>query len=882
MLAAVPRSPEPPKEAPERRPPSALSSALMNATLVGRLIGTPPPNTGTLATERGPSPEEAPAENSLNNSMARMSMYDYGDSDDSDSEESEVDVPEEPRYASVPFRAEGGQKRSTISSRPRLDSPRDSEDSEDENEPVQDITPGRGSSRSNKPVLDSDRTTPGASVSGYEPPVYAKPKVVMEELKTQGNSQLSTDSDITEVTNPADDFSDLITPPPPWMRKNNSKKEEASKPKKTPRGKKSKNRQSVDSVPVKEEKIIPSRAEEEKLAPPPKALQSAPPEVLRNVPSVDEDFYNHIERLASAKSLQEHEFLRMTNGRLEKELEMVQKEREQLLETLKIQGQQMQEERRQSRTNSPVTSESPSGVHKLRELCDQLRDENSSIRLANDRLLEENQSLRETLKTPRDMEDDEEGFFVEQLKQRAEEVLIENDDLRDIIHKLNIQLSRYQAKCSPLRKGDPPGLPSRGSSPRWLTDTKYLSPLIAGYEDTLSEKEELLQQCFDDLEELRESSKKVINENQRLHKKLEDFKGTGSGYITPSEWQRVQEQAQLVLEENQVILEQLDISQDKLRASQKSHSLEVTSLNGRLATVESEKAQLKEEMIHIKSEIGALQEKYDSAVRESQQKLAMTDYLEKISEMKRTLEESQRQHTSEMEKTMARLNSVQSEKQELAIELTDMKAENTQLGIQVKALKKAQMKAQQKMSVLQQEVETTLSREQQANLHLNQVLEIAEKTAAERDSYAKMAKAQAQEKEKTVNKMMQGNIYVGKMEEKLKLYKHRAQEKLDSMSQEMQNQDSNYSIQVKQYEREIKHLQQIIREKQYELDEMTKDKRRVEEQLETVWQTAASDNQRIQAKLTRSLRPSALSGHQNGAFGSDSDNRGLLSSDSEA
>lgn len=49
-------------------------------------------------------------------------------------------------------------------------------------------------------------------------------------------------------------------------------------------------------------------------------------------------------------------------------------------------------------------------------------------------------------------------------------------------------------------------------------------------------------------------------------------------------------------------------------------------------------------------------------------------------------------------------------------------------------------KAQQKMSVLQQEAEAALSREQQANLHLKQVLEIAEKTAAERDSYAKMVR----------------------------------------------------------------------------------------------------------------------------------------------
>lgn len=74
------------------------------------------------------------------------------------------------------------------------------------------------------------------------------------------------------------------------------------------------------------------------------------------------DFYNHIDRLASAKSLQEHEFLRMTNGRLERELDVVQKEREQLLETLKIQGQQMREDRRNSRTSSPVQS----GIYALK------------------------------------------------------------------------------------------------------------------------------------------------------------------------------------------------------------------------------------------------------------------------------------------------------------------------------------------------------------------------------------------------------------------------------------------------------------------------------------------------------------------------------------
>lgn len=45
------------------------------------------------------------------------------------------------------------------------------------------------------------------------------------------------------------------------------------------------------------------------------------------------------------------------------------------------------------------------------------------------------------------------------------------------------------------------------------------------------------------------------------------------------------------------------------------------------------------------------------------------------------------------------------------------------------------------------------------------------------------------------------------------------------MSQEMLNQDSNFASHVRQYEREISHLQQIVKEKQGELDDMTRDKR---------------------------------------------------------
>lgn len=62
--------------------------------------GTPPPSTGTMGTDRSPSPpyNAGPPDKSRENSMGRTSMYDYGDSEESEGEESEVaEIHEEPR-----------------------------------------------------------------------------------------------------------------------------------------------------------------------------------------------------------------------------------------------------------------------------------------------------------------------------------------------------------------------------------------------------------------------------------------------------------------------------------------------------------------------------------------------------------------------------------------------------------------------------------------------------------------------------------------------------------------------------------------------------------------------------------------------------------------
>ena len=54
------------------------------------------------------------------------------------------------------------------------------------------------------------------------------------------------------------------------------------------------------------------------------------------------------------------------------------------------------------------------------------------------------------------------------------------------------------------------------------------------YEDMLKEKQDLIEMCQKDLEQLRKEAEIVVQENQRLHGKMDQIGGPSGG--TPAEW----------------------------------------------------------------------------------------------------------------------------------------------------------------------------------------------------------------------------------------------------------------------------------------------------------------------------------------------------------
>ncbi|XP_033112272.1 centrosomal protein of 89 kDa-like isoform X2 [Anneissia japonica] len=859
MFAAVPRTPSPSREATSRpasvagssRPPSALSTAILNTTLVGRMIGTPPPKD-----HRG---ESLDRELTTDNSMGRSSMYDYGDEEDDDEDEEDNT---DQRYSTVPI-VRQSDKRGTISGRPRLDTPTLSDLSDDDDDGAEEVKDNISPSN----IKESSQ----AKQSTVEEPIYALPN----KIPVRKISEESVSSSLTQVS-PADDFSDLQTPPPPWKKPRGKKGRESPQTEEDLSSLAVSDLRSSQGATDMASKVVEQPITETVVK---QALTGASHTPSRKKRT--EEFGEFLAQQQVGSSSQV----------LEEELKHVKQEQQQLLQTLQQQQQQLRqsqemqrrqeeelkktreyqkqerimadEEHRKKQTRDEFQRE----IVRINDLCEELHTENVAIRKVNEQLHIENH----TLKTKASRSSQQDDTSVQFLKQQLEDYTKEIDMHKVTVHKLSIELSRYQAKYRPLEKGDPPGLPSRGSSPRWLTDTRYLSPLILAYEDRLTEKDNTIMTYQKELKEIKENVEQVLHENQMLHLQLEETEQPSQ--VTMMEWHKLQEQAKLVLEENQLLMEQMDIQHEKQQQVHKQHSQEVSKLSKRMVMVDREKNELDAQLSELRVKYHALKHQHETLVVINEGKMPLEEHISTVGELQKAIEELKSKQRLEIENTLSKLSSVEAEKKNLAIRIADVEAEKTQMEAEIRALHRDKRKSQQKVVLLQKQVEHSESQETAANQHLNKVLQIAEQTAAERDAYHRMAKSQEHEKKKAVNKVMKGNVAVGRMEEKLKYYKMKADEKLGSMSRRMEDEMTTHVNQKEQYHREIRHLQQLLKDKQSALDSMTDEKRRVEEDLETVWDTVNKDNKHMKQTLkSQNKRSFKLDGP---AFEYDSE-KGLL------
>ncbi|XP_032026268.1 centrosomal protein of 89 kDa isoform X3 [Hylobates moloch] len=318
------------------------------------------------------------------------------------------------------------------------------------------------------------------------------------------------------------------------------------------------------------------------------------------------------------------------------------------------------------------------------------------------------------------------------LRKQAQELVDENDGLKMTVHRLNVELSRYQTKFRHLSKEESlniEGLPSKGPIPPWLLDIKYLSPLLLAYEDIMKEKDELNATLKEEMRMFRMRVQEVVKENEELHQELNK-----SSAVTSEEWCQLQTQAKLVLEENKLLLEQLEIQQRKVKDSHQERLQEVSKLTKQLMLLETKTQGQEKELAENREQLEILRAKCQELKTHSDGKIAVEVHKSIVNELKSQLQKEEEKERAEMEELMEKLTVLQVQKKSLLLEKNSLTEQNKALEAELERAQKINRKSQKKIEVLKKQVEKAMGNEMSAHQYLANLVGLAENITQERDS----------------------------------------------------------------------------------------------------------------------------------------------------
>ncbi|XP_047383030.1 centrosomal protein of 89 kDa isoform X3 [Sciurus carolinensis] len=352
------------------------------------------------------------------------------------------------------------------------------------------------------------------------------------------------------------------------------------------------------------------------------------------------------------------------------------------------------------------------------------------------------------------------------LRKQAQELVDENDGLKMTVHRLNVELSRYQTKFRHLSKEESlhtEGLPSKGPTPPWLLDIKYLSPLLLAYEDRMKEKDELIATLEEEMRMFRIRVQEVVKENEELHQLLNK-----SRPVTSDEWHQLQTQAELVLEENKLLIEQLEIQQRKAKDTHQEHLQAVSKLTKQLMLLETKTEDQEKELLENKKQLESLEAKCQELKTHLDGKIAVEVHTSIVNKLKSQLQKEEERGSTEMEELMEKLTVSQVQKKSLLLEKSNLTARNKALEAELEKTQKINRRYQKKIDILKKQVEKAIGNEMSACQNLANLVGVAENITQERDSLVCLTKCLESEKHGVLNTAIKGNIRLGKLEEKIK------------------------------------------------------------------------------------------------------------------
>ncbi|XP_038056776.1 sodium channel and clathrin linker 1-like [Patiria miniata] len=432
----------------------------------------------------------------------------------------------------------------------------------------------------------------------------------------------------------------------------------------------------------------------------------------------------------------------------------------------------------------------------------------------------------------------------------------EREFLREQVQRVNAELQRYQEKYLPLDENEKASLHTTGDPPApWLTSKNLLSPLIAEYDHQLSSLRKQINTYKAEHLELAGKIDKLVNENNRLHRELKaaiqgqleavhEVSRADHSIIEEQQlidnlqkqitlttqekdsavemWQETVQELDRLAKEHRDLLNSSEAQSQRVQAIQEKGST-LMSQNQSLVTgnqkLEMASQHLQQVIASQSQELDSLRDHLKRArtdLRSANLQLAeMRTTTDKLKEDNQAKEREKQQAKGREESADSRLTQLQAVVMDLEHRLTNLSEENARML----ATRKEQ---EDRMRSLHHKCGKAERREHEALAQVRDSIQMVENALLEKDQ------ALVREQQKTQE--------LGRLQEALSKLINEAGKRT---RQEVDNVRKQCNTNIGKLMEEIQSLEMENAEKQAEIERAMREKRAVEQELETVYREGA-------------------------------------------
>ncbi|XP_063905027.1 protein Cep89 homolog isoform X2 [Zophobas morio] len=489
-------------------------------------------------------------------------------------------------------------------------------------------------------------------------------------------------------------------------------------------------------------------------------------------------------------------------------------------------------------------------ILKLKEKISSLQSLNEEVSKENSYLKEHSQELLSTLedlkvqleitKHCRSCEDfkrtiqklTEDNSVLQNTKKDLEEDV---NMLKTVVYRLNVQMERYQEKLRtlnlrvvtpqqqsleniPVVDGHDPGIfelhRDHSHTPiSWgKVNNHTLGPLLDAYQDTINEKDEIIENYEREIGDFTGKLKQVLKENEFLHKNLTEDVDCSSKL--KEEVKNLKQELKTLKEQNDVLIKKCALKQDKLEEVLKCYEYKVEQLKRDYSVMHEQYCKSRTEVTILKEKNKSLEDVHEEFKSERQAYIPVSVHTASVNECKKWYEELKLQYDQEKLKLKENIESQAKAIDDLEKKIAQHTKEKEELDNTIKHLEKQIKKGEAKYLELDHTLNEVQFAKSACRKQLNKAMNFAKDLVAEQETLLK-ALNQRQQENKAVKKI--GCDIATRMDtlrNQLKDVQRDAWQELSTVEKRIQDQHEEMEALKQEHTAEIDRLQKIIKEQE--------------------------------------------------------------------